>query len=322
MNLAPETFQTSSTDRLSSGAASETLLAEYAETLRGKATGTTDAYLRVLRQLLAWLAERPGGDPFDPRQLTRTAIEVYLAELGVVGYSISHRARVKAVVSGFARWLIEDKALLRRNPARGVAIPAQPVLAPRQLSPDQRYVLRSLVEREGSARGAALFALGYWVGCRVSDAAWLRLEHAHVGLKVGWLHVGYKGGKSRDLDLVNEARRPFFHYLEQGGRDPESPFVFTSQRSDRFTEAGVHYWFRTLKERATRSEWELVADITYHDLRHDFAHRARAAGWSLEEVAYYLGHVTRHGFPAIQTTARYTQVGREAVRAKLRHLTG
>src|SRR6266545_1823326 len=102
MNLAPETFQASSTDRLSSGAAPETL--------RGKATGTTDAYLRVLRQLLAWLAERPGGDPFDPRQLTRTAVEIYLAELGVAGYSLSHRARVKAVVGGFARWLIEDKA--------------------------------------------------------------------------------------------------------------------------------------------------------------------------------------------------------------------
>jgi len=244
MKLAPETFMTSDAAGLLAGTAIGPLLVEYADTLRGKAAGTADAYLRVLRQLLAWLAERPGGDQFDPRQLTRTAVEVYLAELGIAGYSISHRARVKAVVSGFARWLIEEKALLRRNPTRGVAIPAQPVLAPRQLSPDQRYVLRTLVEREGSVRGAALFALGYWVGCRVSDAAWLRLEHAHVGPKVGWLHVGYKGGKSRDLDLVNEARRPLFHYLEQGGRDPESPFVFTSQRSDRLTEAGVHYWFR------------------------------------------------------------------------------
>src|SRR5437762_9050104 len=27
----------------------------------------------------------------------------------------------------------------------------------------------------------------------------------HVGPKVGWLHVGYKGGKWRDIDLMNDA---------------------------------------------------------------------------------------------------------------------
>lgn len=62
--------------------------------------------------------------------------------------------------------------------------------------------------------------------------------------------------------------------------------------------------------------------MVFHDLRHDFAHRARASGWSLEEVAYYLGHVTRQGTPAIQTTVRYTQVSRDAVKAKLPALKG
>jgi site-specific recombinase XerD len=57
-------------------------------------------------------------------------------------------------------------------------------------------------------------------------------------------------------------------------------------------------------------------------LRHDFAHRAREAGWSLEEVAYYLGHVTKKGVPAIQTTVRYTQVSREHVKEKLKLLRG
>ena len=60
---------------------------------------------------------------------------------------------------------------------------------------DQRYVLRSLVERDLSPRSAAIFALGYWAGCRVSDIAWLRMEHTHVTRKAGWLHVGHKGGK-------------------------------------------------------------------------------------------------------------------------------
>ncbi len=71
-----------------------------------------------------------------------------------------------------------------------------------------------------------------------------------MGPKVGWLHVGYKGGKFRDIDLLNPARRPLFEYLQHGRRDPESPYVFTSQRSERLTKAGVHHWFRILKQQA------------------------------------------------------------------------
>lgn len=39
-------------------------------------------------------------------------------------------------------------------------------------------------------------------------------------------------------------------------------------------------------------------------------------------VSYYLGHVTMKGTPAIQTTARYTQVSRAQVEEKLRLLKG
>jgi integrase len=169
-------------------------------------------------------------------------------------------------------------------------------------------------------RGEALFALGYWAGCRVSDVAHLLVEHTHVGPKIGWLHVGYKGGKFREIDLLNQARRPLFEYLEHGGRDSESPYVFTSQRNQQLTEAGIHHWFRALKQRATSDQWEKIADLSFHDLRHDFAHRAREVGWTLEEIAYYLGHVTKKGTPAIQTTARYTQVSREQVKEKLKLL--
>jgi hypothetical protein len=69
-------------------------------------------------------------------------------------------------------------------------------------------------------------------------------------------------------------------------------------------------------------EWELIADHSYHDLHHDFAHRAREARWTLEEVAYYLGHVTMKGTPAIQTTVKYMQTSRNQVNEKLRPMKG
>lgn len=306
---------------------SEDMVGEYLGTLNGRSTSTVEAYGTILRSLAGWISQRPGGtDGFRPELLTRTAVETYLKELEARGYSTSHRSRVKSVVSGFAGWLIEEKGLLGRNPARGVEVPAQPLLAPRRLSPDQRYVLKNLVERDGKVRSEAIFALGYWAGCRVSDVSNLKMENAHVGPKIGWLRVGHKGVKMRDIDLLNEARRPLHCYLNSdpahGGRDPRSPYVFTSQRAPRLTEAGVHHWLRKLKKKATKDEWELVGDVTFHDLRHDFAHRAREAGWTVEEIAYYLGHTTNKGTPAIQTTVRYTQVSREEIKDKLRLLGG
>jgi len=306
------------------------LAEEFAASLCAKAPATVDSYLRAVRQLLAWLAARPGhGGGSHPDHFTRTAVEAYLTVLEAHGASVTHRARVKAALGAFAEFLIEEKDWPRRNPSRGVALPAQALLAPRMLSPDQRYALRSVVARDGSLRSAALFALGYWAGCRVSDVAWLRRADTHLTRKAGWIHIGHKGGKTRDIDLVNEARRALDQYLAteqehapRQGRPVRREFVFASQRQERLTEAGIHHWLRALKRCATKAEWDLIADITYHDLRHDFAHRAREFGWSLEEVAYYLGHVTKKGTPAIQTTARYTQVSREQVRAKLAWIRG
>lgn len=302
------------------------LVSEFLGAMPPRSEATHVVYGRVLRQLVEWIAARPGSEgDFRPHLLTATALSVYLEELGANGYSLSHRTRVKAITSRFARWLIEEKGLLSRNPARQVVLPPQQQLAPRELSPDQRYVLRDLAERDGTARSAALFALGYWAGCRVSDVAHLTLENTHVGPKLGWIRVGHKGGKMRDIDLVNQARRELHQYITQvreKRKETLSPYVFLSQRHERLTESGIHQWFRAMKEKATRSEAEVIEDVTFHDLRHDFAHRARSAGWSLEEIAYYLGHVTQRGLPAIQTTVRYTQVSREQVKQKLRLIAG
>ncbi|HEY4034345.1 MAG TPA: tyrosine-type recombinase/integrase [Ktedonobacteraceae bacterium] len=284
---------------------------------------TIDAYLRVLRQFTEWVAKRPGhGKHFQPSQLTMTVVEGYLSLLKEQGYSVSHCTRVKSVIKHFCQWLIDEKEALKRNPTSRIEIKAQQQLAPRVLEPDQRFVLRNLVEKGDDLRGKALFALGYWAGCRVSDVAHLLMEHTHVGPKIGWIHVGHKGEKFRDIDLLNEARRPLYDYIQHGGREKESPYVFTSQRSMHLTEDGIHHWFRTLKRQANKEEWELIHNLSFHDLRHDFAHRARDAGWTLEEIAYYLGHVTMKGTPAIQTTVRYTQVSRAHVKEKLKLMKG
>ncbi|MGZ3644809.1 MAG: tyrosine-type recombinase/integrase [Ktedonobacteraceae bacterium] len=271
------------------------LLVEYEQFLSGKAEGTREAYLRTVRDLVGWVAQHAGNTGyFQPSQLTQTAVEQYLTHLEREGLSLNHRARVKSTISNFAQFLIEEKGLLQRNPTRGIDLPPVPLPAPRQLSQEQRSILQVLVEQDGDQRGAALFALGYWAGCRVSDVSWLQIVDTHVGPKEGWLYVGYKGSKWRNINLLNKARNVLYKYL-QATSDIERTYVFISQRSERLTEEAIHYWFRSLKAQATKVQGEVIQDLTFHDLRYDFAYRAREAGWSLEKVANYLGLCSRQG---------------------------
>ncbi|MGZ3628501.1 MAG: tyrosine-type recombinase/integrase [Ktedonobacteraceae bacterium] len=271
------------------------LLVEYEQFLSGKAEGTREAYLRTVRDLVGWVAQHAGNTGyFQPSQLTQTAVEQYLTHLEREGLSLNHRARVKSTISNFAQFLIEEKGLLQRNPTRGIDLPPVPLPAPRQLSQEQRSILQVLVEQDGDQRGAALFALGYWAGCRVSDVSWLQIVDTHVGPKEGWLYVGYKGSKWRNINLLNKARNALYEYV-QATSDIERTYVFISQRSERLTEEAIHYWFRSLKAQATKVQGEVIQDLTFHDLRYDFAYRAREAGWSLEKVANYLGLCSRQG---------------------------
>ncbi len=298
------------------------LLSDYEQFLAGKAQGTRGAYLRTVRQLIGWLPQLPGnGGQFQPSQLTQITVEKYLAHLEQEGLSLHHRARVKSTISNFADFLIEEKGLLRRNPTRGIDLPPLPLAAPRLFSAEQRSILHALVKQADDPRGAALFALGYWAGCRVSEVSWLQMAHTHVGPTQGWLHVDEQGSKGHDIDLMNAACQPLYAYL-QATSDTARTYVFTSQRSGRLTEEGIYYWFRTLKAQATEDQREVIADLTFHDLRHDFAHRSREAAWSPEEVAYYLGRGTKNGVAAFPVTAGSLQVSREQVKQKLKHIQG
>ncbi len=176
------------------------LLGDYEQFLAGKAQGTREAYLRTVRQLIGWLAQLPGhGGQFQPSQLTQTAVEMYLAHLEQEGLSLHHQARVKSTISSFADFLIEEKGLLRRNPTRGIDLPPLPLLAPHQLSAEQRSILHVLVAQPDDPRGAALFALGYWAGCRVSEVSWLEMAQTMwVPRWAGcmWATMGARGGIS------------------------------------------------------------------------------------------------------------------------------
>jgi site-specific recombinase XerD len=293
-------------------------------------------YLTTLRGFVAWLATQPEGAPFSVGLITETAVRGYMDALKLAGRAPRTRSKALSALRRFCQWAM-DEGHLRRNPARSMERPTVVVLAPMELSPDQRFVLKQLVERHATRRVAAIFALGYWAGLRISEVAALRMDQCHINQRAGTITLlDAKGGKTRTLDLHNMARRALSDYLSpedvhERARDQESVYVFTSQRAawlrqqgrpDHLSERGIEHLWMYIKQQATNAEWQLIADITFHDLRHDFAHRAREASWSLEEIAVYVGHQTRDGAPAIATTARYTLPSRKALKERLSVLEG
>lgn len=308
----------------------------FVATLGSRDPKTAAAYLSTLRDLKSWLADRPGGFPFRIELLTETAVRGYMDHLAASNRAPRTRSKALTGIRSFGRWAV-DEGLLRRNPAAHIERPTVAKVSPRELTEDQRFVLKNLVEVSDSKRLSAIFALGYWAGMRIAEIAQLKVEHCDVNQRVGSLAVvDGKGGKTRTLDLHSMARRALFEYLyeNQGSsdaRDPESQYIFTGQRAawlrsqgrlDHLSARAIEHLWLGLKAQATREQWELIEDITFHALRHDWAHRARAAGWTLEEIAVYMGHQTKDGAPAISTTARYTLPSRQQLKDRLRDLSG
>ena len=314
----------------------DALLRAFAQALVGKDQKTIATYLGVIRDVIAWLATRPDGTPFRMDLLTETAIDTYMRTLEARDRAPRTRSKALSALKRFCRWGV-DAGHLRHNPTHGIVRPTVATMAPTELNDDQRYVLKTLVERTESTRVAAIFALGYWAGLRISEVATLRLDHCVLNQRAGTITiVGSKGGKTRTLDLHNAARKALYAYLHllpthQEAREPESLYVFTSQRAawlrqhgkrDHVSVRGLTHLWSALRARATHSQWDLIHMVTFHDLRHDFAHRARAAGWNLEAIAVYLGHQTNDGSPAIMTTVRYTLPSRQQIKAQLQLLQG
>ena len=311
-------------------------LQEFARSLAGRNPKTVKAYVSNLRNFLAWLSEQPGGKPFRPEAITATAIQGYMDSLAAAGRSANTRSQALTALRRFCRWAIAE-GMLQRNPTDQIERPTIVATAPRELTPKQRYVLKNLIESDGTNRTTAIFGLGYWAGLRISEVAKLKITDCDVNQRAGVITVvDAKGGKTRILDLHNNARRALYDYIYERtdavfARDPESAYVFTGERAawlrrqgspDHLSTRGIAHLWKALKRRAGQDELALVHDIRFHDLRHDFAHRARQAGWDLEEIAVYLGHQTKAGTPAIATTVRYTLPSRKQIKQQIHRLSG
>jgi hypothetical protein len=137
-----------------------------------------------MRDFVTWLAAQPGGTPFHLGLLTETAVRGYLDSLKQAGRAPRTRSKALSGLRRFCQWAM-DEGYLRRNPARAMERPTVVAVAPTELSEKQRFVLKQLVEQHATRRFAAIFALGYWAGLRISEIATLRIDQCQVNQRAG-----------------------------------------------------------------------------------------------------------------------------------------
>jgi site-specific recombinase XerD len=202
---------------------------EFQDALGARDPKTIATYLSTVRDFVAWLAVQPGGAPFHVGLVTETAVRGYMDSLQNAGRAPRTRSKALSGLRRFCQWAM-DEGYLRRNSARSIEHPTVVALAPTELSEKQRFVLKQLVEQHTTRRFDAIFALGYWVGLRISEIATLRVDQCQINQRAGSITlVDAKGGKTRTLDLHNMARRALYDYLfptcpQDRERDEESAY--------------------------------------------------------------------------------------------------
>ena len=147
------------------------------------------------------------------------------------------------------------------------------------------------------ARNAAIFALLYGAGLRLSEALGIRRDDAprqgHLALRV----IG-KGGKERVVPILPRVAEAVEDYLRQspyGGR-PDGP-LFLGARGGPLNPRIVQRAMEGL-----RSALGLPDTATPHALRHSFATHLLSSGGDLRTIQELLGHAS------LSTTQIYTAV--------------
>ena len=175
---------------------------------------------------------------------------------------------------------------------------------PRPLSPSDAKAMTTTALREGEARepwvlarDAAVLALCYGAGLRISEALSISFADAPVGETDAVTIVG-KGGKTRSTPIIAPVRTAIADYLSlcPYALKPAGP-LFVGAKGGPLSPRIVQ-----LAMAAMRGALGLPDDATPHALRHSFATHLLARGGDLRTIQDLLGHAS------LSTTQVYTGV--------------
>lgn len=249
-----------------------------------KSPATITSYLRGVRLYLEW-CEQAG----HPAELTRAAVQLYIAELISEGKE-ANTARLRlAALRQFARWLV-DEGELDVDPLIGVRPPKIPAKVVQALSDDQ---LRALITAcQGKAlrdrRDEALVRLMAETGLRSGEVVTLTV--ADVDLQRGLVTVRRgKGGKGRVAPFGPRTAASLDRYLRARRAHPlaDTNALWLGVGGKSFGYFGLN---DTLRDRAKTAG---IDGFHLHLLRHTAATRWLRAGGSEGGLMAVAGWSTR-----------------------------
>jgi integrase/recombinase XerC len=270
---------------------------------------TLDAYRRDLIQFLTFLAEYLGGPPNLKRlaKLTPAEVRAFLASRRANGIGSRSLMRSLAGIRSFARFL-ERNGKGKVAALAAVRAPKVPKTLPKPLAitAARRIVdtdLRAGEEREPwiLARDAAVLALLYGSGLRISEALGLKRSEAPTPGSGDTITVTGKGRKRRMVPVLASVAQLVADYVALCPYDlpPEGP-LFVGAKGGPLSPRILQLAMARL-----RGALGLPDSATPHALRHSFATHLLNRGGDLRAIQELLGHAS------LSTTQIYTAVDSE-----------
>src|SRR4051794_23965962 len=269
---------------------------------------TVEAYGRDLRQFLAFLTPHL-GEPASVGAviaLKPRDVRAFLAARRADGVQSRSLMRQLAALRSFARHL-EQEGHGTASAFSAISSPRLERTLPRPLSPAAAVAMTRTDLRADDARpswvlarDAAVLALLYGAGLRISEALGIRRRDAPVG-GVDSVTVVGKGGKVRGVPVLPAARQAVEEYLALCPYvvKPEGP-LFVGAKGGPLSPRMIQYAVAEL-----RGALGLPESATPHALRHSFATHLLTRGGDLRAIQELLGHAS------LSTTQIYTAVDTE-----------
>src|SRR5204863_7843581 len=270
---------------------------------------TVEAYERDVRQFLSFLTDHAGGEislkalaAIEPRD-----VRAFMAARRSDGIGSRSLMRSLAGARSFARYL-ERNGIGSVGALAAVRAPKLPRTLPKPLSATsaKRLIdtdLRAGEEREPwvLARDAAVLALLYGSGLRISEALGLTREAVPLPGKGDAITVRGKGNKARMVPVLPQVLRLIDDYASLCPYDlPDSKPMFVGAKGGPLSPRIVQLTMARL-----RGVLGLAETATPHALRHSFATHLLARGGDLRAIQELLGHAS------LSTTQIYTAVDTE-----------
>jgi integrase/recombinase XerC len=281
----------------------------YLNAERRMSDKTLDAYRRDVAQFLSFLAEHLSGAPTlkELAALSPQDVRAFMAARRGAGVGSRSLMRGLAGARSFARFLERNGkgkvAALAAVRAPKVAKTLPKPLAVASAKQMSDADLRAGEEREPwvLARDAAVLALLYGSGLRISEALSLKRKDIPAPGAGDVLVVKGKGGKERMVPVLPQVLKLIADYDALCPYDPgrDGP-MFIGARGGPLSPRIVQLAMARL-----RGALGLPATATPHALRHSFASHLLARGGDLRAIQELLGHAS------LSTTQIYTAVDSE-----------